>query len=450
MVMDKLQLIILLFFVSFISGCSFHSRVYDAKLDINDERLDYTQANHKYNDIDDMRVYLSFSGGGTRAAALSFGVMKGLRDTIVSIDNKERTLLSEVDVISSVSGGSFTSAYYGLYGEKIFTDYEDAFLKRDVQKVLILGLFNPVNWFKFISSNFNRSDLAIDYYNEVIFKNATFADFRKDGPFIQINATDLNSGESFLFKQEYFNLLCSDLSQVDVARAVTASSAVPVVFAPIVFENYSNCGYETPDWLSDYLNNAPDNRTQHVAESLKNYLEKDKIKYIHLVDGGISDNLGIRALYDTVNLAGGSKQLLDQMKIKPPKFLVLILVNAAVSPEKAMSKKSGEPSLAEQIDAVTSAQIKRYSIESIQLLKDNVKEWGKKISKAENREVKAFFIQIDFESIKDEHQSKMFNLVSTSLSLSAEQVDELRNEGERLLKSSPELKKLLKEISMMK
>ena len=441
-----MRLIILLFFVSIISGCSIQSRVNNVKLDINDEHLDYTQANHKYNDIDDMRVYLSFSGGGTRAAALSYGVMKGLRDTIVSIENKERTLLSEVDVISSVSGGSFTSAYYGLYGDKIFTDYEDDFLKRDVQEVLIRGLFNPINWVKFISSNFDRTDLAIDYYNEAIFKNATFADFRKDGPFIQINATDLNSGESFLFKQEYFNLLCSDLSQVDVARAVTASSAVPVAFAPIVFENYSNCEYEIPDWLSDYFNNTPDNRTQQVAESLKNYLDKDKVKYIHLVDGGIADNLGIRALYDTVNIAGGSEQFLDKMKIKAPKYLVLILVNAAVSPEKAMSKNSDEPSLSEQIDAVTSAQINRYSTESIQLLKENIEEWGKKLSRAENREVKTFFIQVDFESIKNERQSKMFNLVSTSLSLSAEQVDKLRNEGERLLKNSPEFKKLLKEI----
>ena len=444
--MHNIQVIATLIFVSFISGCAVYSRVDNVKLDINDARLAYTQANHKTSDIDDMRIYLSFSGGGTRAAAFSYGVMKELRDTLVSIEHKERTLLSEVDIISSVSGGSFTSAYYGLYGDDIFTNYEDAFLKRDVQKVLVRGLFNPINWFKFISSNFDRTDLAIDYYNEVIFKNATFADFRKDGPFIQINATDLNSGESFLFKQEYFNLLCSDLSQVNVARAVASSSAVPVAFAPIVFENYSNCAYETPQWLSNYLADAPDNRTKQVADNLKNYLNKDKIQYIHLVDGGIADNLGIRALYDTINLTGGSEQLLTKMNVKPPKFLVLILVNAAVSPEKEMTKSSDEPSLADQIDAVTSAQIERYSVESIQLLKNNLIEWGKKLSKVENHEVKTFFIQIDFQSIKDEHKSEMFNLVPTSLSLSAEQVDKIRDEGGRLLRSSPEFKKLLKEL----
>lgn len=444
--MHHIQLIILLIFVSFISGCAFQSRVDNIELNINENSQAYTQANHKASDVDDMRIYLSFSGGGTRAAAFSYGVMKELRDTLVTINNTERTMLSEVDIISSVSGGSFTAAYYGLYGDDIFTDYEDAFLKRDVQQVLVRGLFNPINWFKFISSNFDRTELAIDYYNEVIFNNATFADFRKDGPFIQINATDLNSGESFLFKQEYFNLLCSDLSQLKVARAVAASSAVPVAFAPIVFKNHSDCGYETPDWLSNYLANAPDNRTKQVADNLKNYLNKDKIQYIHLVDGGIADNLGVRALYDTINLTGGTDQMLKKLDVKPPKYLVLILVNAAVSPEKEMTKNPEEPSLADQIDAVTSAQIERYSVESIQLLKDNLTAWGKKISQDENREVKTFFIQIDFESIKDKQKFEWFNLVSTSLALPAEQVDKLRDEGGNLLRSSPEFKKLLMEL----
>lgn len=444
--MRNMQLIIILIFVSFISGCAFHSPIDNVKLNINDARPAYTQANHKPSDVDDMRIYLAFSGGGTRAAAFSYGVMKELRDTQVSIEHKQRTLLSEVDIISSVSGGSFTSAYYGLYGDDIFTNYEAAFLKRDVQKVLVRGLFNPINWFQFIFSNFDRTELAIDYYNEVIFKNATFADFRKDGPFIQINATDLNSGESFLFKQEYFNLLCSDLSQVKVARAVASSSAVPVAFAPVVFKNYSHCAYKTPEWLSNYLANDPDNRTKQVADNLKNYLNKDKIQYLHLVDGGIADNLGIRALYDTINLSGGSEQLLTKINVKAPKFLVLILVNAAVSPEKEMTKSPDEPSLSDQVDAVTSALIERYSIESIQLLKNNLIAWGKKLSQVENREVKTFFIQVDFESIKDKHKLEMFNLLPTSLSLSAEQVDILRDEGGRLLRSSPEFKKLLKEL----
>jgi hypothetical protein len=67
-----------------------------------------------------LRVVLAFSGGGTRASALAYGVLKELRKTEISIDRRRLRLLDEVSLISSVSGGSFTSAYYGLHGERNF------------------------------------------------------------------------------------------------------------------------------------------------------------------------------------------------------------------------------------------------------------------------------------------------------------------------------------------
>src|SRR5512139_2845908 len=60
-------------------------------------------------------LMLSFSGGGTRAAAFSYGVLETLRDTVVAVRGQEKRLLDEVDWISGVSGGSFTAAYYGLF-----------------------------------------------------------------------------------------------------------------------------------------------------------------------------------------------------------------------------------------------------------------------------------------------------------------------------------------------
>ena len=88
----------------------------------------------------------------------------------------QRPLLDEVDIISSVSGGSFTAAYYGLFGDRIFDDYQDVFLSKNVQKVLINGLLNPVNWFRFMSQGFDRTEMAIDYYDRQIFEGGTFGD----------------------------------------------------------------------------------------------------------------------------------------------------------------------------------------------------------------------------------------------------------------------------------
>ncbi|MGH6882713.1 MAG: hypothetical protein ACREFM_17470, partial [Hypericibacter sp.] len=69
-------------------------------------------------------VALAFSGGGKRSAAFGYGALTGLRDLTIKIGGRERRLLDEVDSMSAVSGGSFPAAYYGLYRDKIFTDFE--------------------------------------------------------------------------------------------------------------------------------------------------------------------------------------------------------------------------------------------------------------------------------------------------------------------------------------
>ncbi len=74
-----------------------------------------------------------FSGGGTRAAALSYGVLKALANTHISTGGGGFRLLDKVGAISAVSGGSFTAAYYALYHDRIFDDFESKFLKRDVE-----------------------------------------------------------------------------------------------------------------------------------------------------------------------------------------------------------------------------------------------------------------------------------------------------------------------------
>ncbi|MGZ3580485.1 MAG: patatin-like phospholipase family protein, partial [Syntrophales bacterium] len=103
-------------------------------------------------------VVLAFSGGGTRAAAFSYGVLEFLRDTeIVGPKGNTARLLDQVSVITGVSGGSFTALAYGLYGDKLFDDYQQRFLKRDVQGEITSRTINPTNWPSLWSSNWGRS-----------------------------------------------------------------------------------------------------------------------------------------------------------------------------------------------------------------------------------------------------------------------------------------------------
>src|SRR5690606_36312262 len=140
----------------------------------------------------------------------------------------ERRLLDEVDFVSGVSGGSFPAAWYGLHGDGIFTDFEPRFLRRDVQRDLVLSLLNPINWFRLGSPLFARSDLAADYYDRELFDGATFADLA-GGPGVEvvINATDMVRGSRFSFRQPELDYLCADLAPIPIGRAVAASAAFP-------------------------------------------------------------------------------------------------------------------------------------------------------------------------------------------------------------------------------
>ncbi len=170
---------------------------------------------------EDLMLILSFSGGGTRAASFSYGVLEELRATEITLNGKKRRLVDEVDMISGVSGGSFTAAYFGLFGDRMFEDFESRFLKKNIQGTILAKTFlNPINWCRLSSPFFDRSDLAAEYYDENVFDGKTFGDLlKRKGPIVLINATDLSLGTRFTFHQMLFNAMCSDLSKFPVARA---------------------------------------------------------------------------------------------------------------------------------------------------------------------------------------------------------------------------------------
>ena len=200
-------------------------------------------------------VVLAFSGGGTRAAAFSYGVLEALRDTeVVGRNGQRERLLDSVDVITGVSGGSFTALAYGLYGDRLFSEFEQRFLKRDVQGELIGRAVNPANWGSLSSPYWGRSELAADLYDEILFNGATFADLQRgSGPMIVASATDLSSGARFYFTQKMFDMLCSDLGAVRLSRAAASSSGVPVVLSPVTIDNYGGtCGYREPPYFARF------------------------------------------------------------------------------------------------------------------------------------------------------------------------------------------------------
>ena len=436
---SKVRIWVSLFLFGAIAGCATPSHINNDPISESksvDQALVLTgQVGQK---SDEILVFLAFSGGGTRAAAFSYGVLQKLRDTTYTSDGKEIRLLDEVDVISSVSGGSFTSAYFGLFGDRVFEDYEDVFLRRNVQKTLLGSVFNPLNWLRALFTGLNRTERAVDFYNRTIFENGTFADIHnRDGPRIEINATDLSIGERFAFNQEQFNMLCSDLGSFSVARAVAASSAVPVVFKPVVLENHDGCSYSDSPHLAAARRYAEENpRFTSLLESFDSYQDKESRRFVHLIDGGITDNLGVRTLYNRLETAGITVGTDIEIAGKP-KYLVAIVVNANTDPQNPMDITKKPPSNLEVMSAVTSTQIQRFSSESLSLLEDSMKYWANEFSTPE-RPVTPFLISLNFQDLPSENLKILFNNMATSFSLPDNEVDSLITAGNQLLEQSSE------------
>ncbi|MBI3880686.1 MAG: patatin-like phospholipase family protein [Verrucomicrobia bacterium] len=395
---------------------------------------------------EDTLFILAFSGGGTRAAAFAYGVLEGLAETHVRRDGKLHRMLDEVDAITAVSGGSFTAAAFGLQGDKIFETFPDAFLKRNVQANLAWRTLDPLRWPRFCSGRYGRSEMAEEYYDKILFHGATFAALQRPGaPFIIINATDIKAGSRFEFTQDYFDLLCSDLRSFPVSRAVAASSAVPGLLTPITLHNYAGeCGYAPPTWMSAQSTNRP-GRLRLRAEELGRYLNPTNHPFMHLVDGGVSDNLGLRSLLDALMIIEAEPSLARQQQIQKVKRLVLISANAHSSPENDWDRHESPPNSIAVAAKAASHTLDHFSFETLELIKD-VFEKLRGTSGASNG-LKLYPIFLNFSEFADPQKQRFFMNLPTSFSLSDNQVDHLRKAGRQLLHQSPEFREFVHDFA---
>jgi NTE family protein len=405
---------------------------------------------------------LSFSGGGTRAAAFSYGVLEELKETSILLEGKRRRLLDEVDAISGVSGGSFTAAYYGLFGDRIFQDFETKFLKKNVQGALEARMFlNPYNWLRLFSPTFDRSDLAAEYYDTHIFEGKTFGDMAaRKGPMILLNATDMVTGIRLAFSQDSFDIFCSDLSSFPVARAVAASSAVPILLTPITLKNYSNsCGFALPEQLQKVLREHDiTSRSFSYVNNLTPYLDADRPKYIHVLDGGVSDNLGLRAALDRVIAFGNAWDTLRYTGRKDVHKIVFLVVNAETELSRKSTLFDKPPAFSAMLNSYSSVAITRYNFETIMLLRESFPRWTEEIRKGRCGDgpistepgacgdIQFYFVEVDFKALKDKTEQSYFKQLPTSFKLSSEEVDKLRAAARRILVQSPEYKKFLSDL----
>jgi len=206
-------------------------------------------------------VGLAISGGGSRSANFSAAVMFELQ---------RLGLLDRLDVISSVSGGSLTAAYYCMASD---AEWNPGNVQRQLThgfaSDMLVDFFQPWYGAAMMFSDYDRTDLLAKSLATHLFnrggKSCTYADLRADRPRLMVNATDLQSGKKFVFSNEAFDEINSDLARYPLAYAVAASASVPIVLHHVTLRDFSTVFKQ----------------------------------YKHLVDGGIVDNLGVQTLLET-------------------------------------------------------------------------------------------------------------------------------------------------------
>ena len=409
------------------------------------------RAEHAFADPEqaELAVVLSFSGGGSRASALAYGVLEELSKHRVTVRGQSRRLLDEVDLVYGVSGGAVTAAYFGAYGDRIFAEFIPGFLSVDFQWALGREILNPVGLTRLLEPTLGRGDILSERLDRVLFKGITFAQM-KDRPRVVLGATDLSTGSRFEFTQNYFDLLCSDLSTFPVARAVAASTTLPLWLAPITVDNHGGqCGDAAAAARQALAMDDASPADQMLLEDMLDFTQGKRRPFIHLVDGGLSDNLGIRGLFNMQALARGRSASTPPTNA-PIRRFVVITVNAANGMGSTIDEWPDIPSTNAVFGALVDIPMARRSRETELLVKELERRHGREIEaagKTRTMDIENYYaINVSFRGVTDTAVRRSLLSLPTTWKLSPGQIELLRGAGAELVRQSPDFQRLMRDI----
>lgn len=354
-------------------------------------------------------MFLALSGGGSRAAYLSGAAMLKLQHVFPDLD-----LLSEVDVISSVSGGSMAGAYYAVTQDESKTapglptgtgvvevakdtsetssngiepspskhpahrlrkwselEVKDR-MRRDYVVRWIGNWLWPANVAKYWFTSYDRSDIMAQTLADNLFDEPlsgidyTLSDMNSERPYLILNATNATGrdeqdikrapfGTVFTFTTDDFReYLSSDLSQYPLGWAVMASSAFPFVFPEVTLRDFDHNKSICQD-------SGRSSREKLVQTDDQMHIERlacpDR-RYLHVFDGGNSDNLGLKSVKRAL------LQLALDEKLKDYDYVIVFLVDAFTVPQGASPWKADprgflgrlfDPNVTDAVDSLLQA-----------------------------------------------------------------------------------------------
>lgn len=396
-------------------------------------------------------VIVTFSGGGSRAVSLGYGVLEQFQQATVRPTERGDTLLQNIDVVYGVSGGSVLAAYLALEGQDTIPKFKEFFLKKDFQKKVINEVFSLSNVPRLTSPQFGRSDLLQEQLNLALYHGKTFADLarKRKGPFAVINATDMTAGQKVSFTQDFFDWLCVDLNDIEIARAVAASSAVPLIFSPITLNNHA--GFCHAESKKAFLmqtqpgNHLLLNNFNAMQKRLARYQDSVEQPYLHLVDGGLTDNLGLASLLDMSNLLS-IRKLYAELKKSALRHVVVVSVNAQNERTSHIDKSADVPGVREVVDTVINVPIDKATESTVQYSQKFANQWNAYAKRQREAKIKVYFVNVSLKDLPEGQLKKDVLNIGTSFYLPESDVDKLREAAKILLMQSKEYHAALKAL----
>lgn len=396
-------------------------------------------------------IILMLSGGGSRAAALGYGVLEQFKQTPVGHSSLNATLLDHIDLVFGVSGGSVLATYFSLTGKEVVPHFEENFLKKDFESQLTSQFFSFANLPKLTSAQYGRGDLLQEQLNLALYKGKTFDVLAKErkGPFALVSATDMSLGQKVIFTQEFFDGLCLNLSDFEIARAVASSSAVPLIFSPITLNNNAgNCGYHPPEVTKMVtaidVDTLKSKNVEEIKTTLASYQNSRNRPFIHLVDGGLTDNLGLAAFTDIYDLIGREGMYNTALAAKL-KRIVIISVNAQNEVTSEIDQSADIPKTLDVVNTIVNVPIDRNTQTTLRRFREFTDEWNKMMqTQAKNKQVELYFISLGLKDLPESELKREVLNINTSFYLSNNAVNQLKQAAQILLRNSKEYQALLK------
>jgi NTE family protein len=410
----------------------------------------------------DLLVFVAFSGGGKRSSAFGHGALRGLRAIPTRLaDGRPGTLLDDVDYLSGVSGGSFPAAHYGLHRERSFETFEREFLKVDVDAYLYGVYLLPWNWDWLVNPRRGTNDYMAAVYDRLMFRGATFADLQRRGaPLISINATDVANEVTFPFLNASFGLICSDLNAFPIARAVAASNGFPILLSPVTIRSYAErCSGLRPStappasWAEPH---SAISRRAEMARIANRYADPAVTRYIHLMDGGIADNLALRGvLAFFVTMGSTDDAVIRHLALQTRRILVLS-VDGQAAPDPRLGLQPMLSGIGQVFTAVSGTQIDSYNFETLMLMQQRVRELARHFAGIRCRngriidgkpcdDVQGELVHVSLSGIDDPVMRARLEAIPTGLTIPDADVDALVAYGERIVRDHPVLRRLAAE-----